>query len=112
MDENFIGTYYLNDDKTYRPCTLREWGDQCYLMREQGTKHVASTQENGYWISTVWLGLDQAFYVGLPLLFETMIFQGDEPGEEIYCDRYSSWDDAVNGHQKALEWVRNRCKDE
>lgn len=51
-------------------------------------------------VSTVFLGLDHNYGEGKPILFETMIF-GWEHGE--YQERYCTWDEAIKGHQKAIE---------
>jgi hypothetical protein len=58
-------------------------------------------------ISTVFLSLDHGvsrFFggEGLPVLFETMIF-GGEHGD--YQERYSTYDEAEEGHRKAVEMV-------
>jgi hypothetical protein len=29
-----------------------------------------------------------------------------------YCERYSTWDEALEGHNKAIEWVKDGCKDD
>jgi hypothetical protein len=56
-------------------------------------------------VSTVFLGIDHRFgYQGPPLLFESMVFVN---GESIDCQRYSSWDDAVTGHEM---FVKNLIK--
>lgn len=51
-------------------------------------------------VSTVFLGIDHQFGDGPPLLFETMIFGGPLDEEQW---RYSTWDEAVVGHSKAVE---------
>jgi len=56
-------------------------------------------------ISTVFLGLDHSFGGHEPLLFETMIFNRIH---DDYQERYSSWDEAEIGHQKALLLVRKK----
>lgn len=104
--------YYLNDDHTYRPCEIEEWANQ--FREKNKIKRVASDSIKGKRISTVWLGIDLNsghFDTDKPLLFETMIFI--EPGsEDIYMDRYSSWDEALEGHKKAIQWVIDGCKEE
>ena len=100
---NYCGTYYLNDDHTIEPCDTATWGLQLEVMRKEDGKHVKDEVVNEHRISTVWLGLDHECEDGMPpLLFETMIFS---PGtfSEIYCDRYSTWDEAVAGHERAKE---------
>lgn len=55
-------------------------------------------------VSTVFLGLDHQWDPdGPPLLFETMVFGGrlDE-----HTERYSTWDEAVAGHERVVAMVR------
>jgi len=54
-------------------------------------------------ISTVFLGLDYSFGEGPPLLFETMIFGGEH---DQYQKRYVTWDEAEEGHKKAVAMVK------
>lgn len=95
--------YYLNEDKTYRPAELMEWAEQFEHME----RHVADDNLNGKRVSTVWLGLDHNYSGGKPLLLETMVF--DEEGYEIYCERYTTWQEAEDGHEKAIQWVIGGC---
>lgn len=54
--------------------------------------------------STVFLGIDHNFSgAGEPLLFETMIF--DKDGDELYQERYSTWEEAEAGHEKAIKHI-------
>ncbi len=56
-------------------------------------------------VSTVFLGLDHNYLGdGEPLLFETMIFGGIHDEEQW---RYSTWNEAVTGHYKAVKVVRS-----
>jgi len=97
--------YYLNEDHTFRPCKITEWSEQF----EKINKHVADDVINGKKVSTVWLGLNHNFFHGIPLLFETMVF--DENGRDIYMERYATWDEAESGHKKAIEFVINGCEE-
>ena len=56
-------------------------------------------------VSTVFLGLDHAWNSDVPVLWETMIFGGEH---DQYQERYISYEDAVEGHQKALNLVNNK----
>lgn len=103
--------YFLNDDHTYRPCTLMEWAKQMEDFYKQDKKHVGYDDVNGYHVSTVWLGLDHNFGVGEPLLFETMVFPYQD-GIETYTERYTTWDEAVAGHERAIQWVLDGCKED
>ncbi len=100
--------YFLNEDHTYSPCDLMTWANQF----EKGNK-VADDIIDGKHVSTIWLGLDHNFLAkGPPLVFETMVFDEPESGHDIYMDRYTTWQQALEGHNKAIEWVKNGCKEE
>ncbi len=103
--------YILLDDHNVRPCHFMEWAEQFEKMSKANTRHVGDDMIGEYHVSTLWLGLDHNYYGGgPPLLFETMVFHGDHLGD-IYMDRYTTWDEAVEGHKKAIEWVNEGCKD-
>ena len=111
--------YTLNEDKTVSSCTSEEWYEQREKMFQTRTKHVAKKYIYDYLISTVWLGIDHAFtrfsestINHEPMLFETMIFKRDDFPYECYLDHYSTWKEAEEGHKKAIEWVKNGCKDD
>lgn len=62
----------------------------------------------GRWkVSTVWLGMDHNFSDdGNPLIFETMVFPNKGDGMEFsedYCQRYSTEEEAIKGHEEAVE---------
>lgn len=72
-------------------------------------------------VSTIFLGLDHNWSSNPespPILFETMVFGGEEPRiimgrdmgdfRESYQERYASWDEAQAGHARAIEWARQR----
>jgi len=98
--------YFLLPDKTYREADLLEWSQQYEEMYNAGTRHVGNDQICGKRISTVWLGLDHNFIDGEPLVFETMVFDSLHSGKDIYMERYTTWDEALAGHHKAIEWVK------
>jgi hypothetical protein len=73
---------------------------------EKADRKVARTAINAVSISTVFLGLDHGFSMNdehVPLLFETMIFGGEH---DEYQERYATWDEAVAGHQFAVDMIR------
>lgn len=55
-------------------------------------------------VSTVFLGLDHAWNSSIPVLWETMIFGGIH--DQAYQERYSSHEDALDGHQKAIDFIK------
>lgn len=61
------------------------------------------TPRKTYWVSTVWLGLNQRFGRGKPLIFETMVFSRNIRGKDKSVDqkRYTTEKEALDGH-KAL----------
>ena len=68
---------------------------------EDINKRVAKTTVGRFWVSTVFLGLDHGLSgKGLPLLFETMVFDKEE---SIYQKRCCTWDEAVKQHEEAVE---------
>ena len=75
-----------------------------------GGRRVAEDWAEGYWISTVFLGVDHQFGPGPPLLYETMVFPVTEDGHtsyiEAYCDRYSTREQAAKGHKRIVEKLR------
>jgi hypothetical protein len=77
---------------------LLEWGR---LHEDNAYKRVDATQIGKFWVSTVWLGLDHSFGGGPPLIFETMVFE--DGGSDIYCDRYSTEQEAQEGHDEVVQ---------
>jgi len=70
---------------------------------ETANRHVAKTRVGSLEVSTVFLGIDHNFLgQGKPLLFETMIFGGDDSIASDFCNRYSTWVEAEEGHKAAI----------
>ena len=68
------------------------------------------TEVNGNLISTVDLGIDHSFGIGEPLYYETMVFAKNGKDiifDDLYCERYSTEKEAIEGHKKAIELVKN-----
>jgi hypothetical protein len=88
---------YILDGHIPIPVHLMTWGE----WMQTHDRKVAYDEVGGYRISTVFLGMDHSFGGGPPLLFETMVFPGESWGE-VYCERYSTWEQAEAGHAAAL----------
>ncbi len=102
--------YKLNTDKSVSPCTAEEHALDKETMP---SIHIAQDIVNGKWVSTVWVGIAlDPFNGGKPLLFETMVFPSVKKRQNIYCDRYHTYDEAIEGHKKAKKWVLDGCRDE
>ena|SRR3990167_250941 len=87
-------------DKDGNPLELHEWSK---LHSDFDYKLIAHEIVGDRRVSTVWLGINHSFGGDNtpPLIFETMIFVGDG-WLEIYCDRYSTLEEAGAGHKKAV----------
>lgn len=87
------------------PLSLEEFaalfeGDQLQRVVEQ------TTLPGGVWISTVLLGLDHQFGDGPPLIFETMVFESSDYGPDLDMDRYSTREQAEEGHRRMVtKWT-------
>lgn len=99
IDRPFLGIY----DRGGNPISMRTWAR---LLEFGGRAYKAVRQEQvgEYWVSTVWLGFDHSFRDGPPLIFETMVFKGS--WEDLDMDRYSTEEEAVEGHERMVEKVR------
>lgn len=80
---------------------------ECGRLHENiGYKRVAKDTIGDYWVSTVWLGLNHQYDDGPILIFETMIFPTDSYSEE-FCERYTTEEQAIEGHQRAIELAKS-----
>lgn len=95
-----IDTYILDDDKNPIPASLEEY----VKWKLENNIHVGKDEIGGVRVSTVFLGIDHQFGKGPPILWETMIFGGQHNEAQ---SRYASHDDALKGHQVALERVKD-----
>lgn len=72
------------------------------------------TTVGDYQVSTVDLGINHQFDENLPpLYYETMIFpiaNGEVHYLELYCDRYTTEEEAREGHQKAIDYVKEQLE--
>jgi len=87
--------------------TFKEWGkkfqDKEYQIIQQ------TTLPNRKWVSTVWLGMDHSLDEDIPLIFETMVFpeKGSYIDEDL--ERYSTLEQAVEGHKKMCDkWSKKK----
>ena len=90
------------------PCNdLLKWSH----WYEKKQRRVRSTYIGPYWISTVFLGLNHRFFGdGPPILFETMVFNKLNPGEDLYSGRTCTWRHALKMHWHAVAIYKRRQK--
>ena len=94
-----MNKYILDGHEPVKCNDLMKWGQ----WFETADRHVDKTMIGDIKVSTVFLGLDHLFGdKGDPILFETMIFGGEH---DQWQDRYSTWDAAVEGHNKAVSMI-------
>lgn len=77
-------------------------------FEKQENRQVKLDYVGDIMISTIFLGFDHNFMpYGSPILFETMVF-----GEHMdqYQERYSTWNEAIEGHNKVLEQVHEQAE--
>lgn len=109
--ETWVGRrlhWRLLDDGTVEPCTLEEWANEFQDMK----RCVGFDSVDRWDVSTVFLGLNHNYsFSGLPLIFETMVFEWVE-GESHSrgCWRYSTKVEAEEGHQKVLQRLMDGWK--
>ena len=83
-----------------------KWGSWLKVSNDRRRAGLDVVNEK-YRVSTIFLGLDHNF--GLQVLHlsgKMMIFPLDLFGD-LYCDRYTSYEDAVSGHQKAIDLIKS-----
>jgi len=100
----------LDENKNVIPSSLEEWANFIESKFPTNYRHVGDEIIDGKRVSTVFIGLTYNFdpFSHVPIVFETMVFDNKHG---IYQDRYSTWQEAEEGHKKAVEWVKNGCKE-
>lgn len=84
------GVHYY--DRGGNRVTFREWAKN---NREVTSTHLL----NGYWVSTIFIGIDHAWGNGPPMIFESMVFTSDKDMRSVDMMRYSTEVDARIGHE-------------
>lgn len=104
--------YKLDENLNVLPSSLEEYTTFKEKTFPTNYIHVGDKTIDGKRISTIFVGICHNFNIfdGYPIVFETMIF--DENDHGIYQERYSTWQEAEEGHKRAVEWVKNGCKEE
>lgn len=95
------GRYILNGHTPVPMPDLLVWA----TWLEKADRKVKQETINGYFISTVFMGLDHDFFgsePSTPVLFETMVFGGKNEIQERYC----TWEQAERGHEEIVRRVR------
>ena len=102
--------YYLKNKEIYGTDDIKIWGE----MRKENSKEETIGRDEicGCLISTVFLGINHNHSNGLPILFETMVFSEEHKELDERQERYCSWQEAKEGHEKMVEYVTKYCGEE
>lgn len=83
-------------DRSGVPITTARWAE---LFETPGYRLVARSEfDDGSFLSTVWLGIDHAYDMGPPMIFESMFMPDAE-----HQTRYSTEQEALEGHALLLQ---------
>ena len=96
--------YILN--KNNKPIPKPALEASMWLDKNDHRRTVKRDEIGDILVSTVFLGLDHAWLnEQTPVLWETMIFGGEH---DQYQERYTSYEDALEGHEKALTLITKK----
>ena len=99
LPNNPTGRYILDEaNNPVEEPDLMAWA----RWMDSADRHVRDSRQDDRRVSTVFLGLDHSsasWEGGQPILFETMVFIGDDGIEQ---ERYATWAEAEEGHAR---WV-------
>lgn len=122
FSEKFKQRFAKLEHRQIVPCSLTELA----MWDPERVKRIIGRHETEtHLVSTVFLGLDHAFYTDVrPQWFETMIFDYSTKGQkidvdgfeghtlkigdDIYTERYSTLEEAEQGHQAAIAWLNEK----
>ena len=104
MNDHDLPTYYKLIDRHVVPCGIAGW---VAMFQDIKSRRVGGDQIGSQWVSTLFRGLDHnSSSEGPPIVFETMILS---EGDDSYCERCSTWDEAELQHQAAVSFAKARA---
>jgi len=93
--------YDMNDKPLKGDKAVLTWAKQ-YELSDKDRVVKQQTTWLGFYVSTVWLGIDHNFLSeGPPLIYETMIFF--RGCTDLDCERYSTRREAKIGHEEMVK---------
>jgi hypothetical protein len=98
--------YILTTDNKPVAVSVREaskWIEENPTKKQIGFDILEDENSNEISVSTVFLGLDRSWNNKGLILWETMIFGGIN---DQYQERYNSYEDALEGHQRAIDLIK------
>lgn len=102
-----MDNYILDDDLNPVAVSMDESVNWCKDTEEWYKKKrmAVTTFTSGERVSTVFLGSDHGHDDSTPILFETLVFDEDGSGLDETMTRYATFDEAIQGHKKAVEHI-------
>jgi hypothetical protein len=103
-----MGLWYILDNN-HKPVTSTgidssKWMEENPNRKKVGYDKLKDLNGDDVCVSTVFLGLDHAWNSSIPILWETMVFGGKN--DQAYQERYASYEQALEGHQKAINFIK------
>jgi len=97
------GLYILVDKVPVQVTKMEDWIEN---FKSNEKRIVKQDSIGDVFVSTIFLAIDHSFSrgEGPPILFETMIFRGIH---DQYQERYSTWEEAEEGHERAIKLVND-----
>lgn len=100
MGEEEMNRYILNNEGD----PAREDNIEAFAeWHDKANRTIAKDNIGDVLISTIFLAYDYSWGEGEPILWETLIFGGEH---DLYQERYTSKEDALVGHLKAVKLVK------
>lgn len=95
-----------SENRLVKVASMLEWAA---WAAARGDWHVKYTDLGDAHVSTIFVGMNhRLFGAGPPLVFETMVLSDDDALRGQW--RYSSWDDAITGHDTAVQLTKHLLK--
>jgi len=103
-----LGPTYF--DPAGRPITMEQWASAFERMERHVGETVVRIRGQWYRVSTVWLGLNHNWRGYPPLIYETMIFEEPHMGSLDWQWRYSTGEQAIRGHMRAVRFLKRNVR--
>lgn len=101
--------FKLDEEKNVVPASVEEFEEVILNQKVVKQEDIQGKRNGVYLVSTCFFGLDYSVGLRKPEFFETMIFAKGSRALD-YQERYSTYEEALEGHQKAVEYVKKHLK--
>jgi len=100
--------YLLVNKKVVHEPGLMKWAH----AMEKSERVIKQERLKGFYISTIFLGINHNYGEGKPLLFETMVFSENKKTVDDVMDgrtmRYTNYIEAEQGHQEIVNQIKEK----